>query len=397
MDFKDNILQLAERIKKQKDAIQTEEATKNAFIMPIITALGYDVFNPFEVVPEMDCDLTRKGDKIDYAIKKDGRTILLIECKHCKQNLDLHNTQLSKYYAASNARFGVLTNGIEYRFYADLDKTNIMDEKPFLVVNMLDLSDADIEEMKKFHKSCYNESEILSTAKELQMMIQIKEILAKNFQSPGDEFTRYFVRSLNNGKSTPKLIEEYRPIVRKSILSVIGGMISGRPDTAILVKEEKTRQAPNDGMAVIGDKQDAVITREETDTYNIIRAVLGEQSEISYTSFKGYLLIWTGHEYWWVCRVSLRPYSKRICFVTENRTGYKWIQLQSIEDIRNYSNEIRTAFGIACKQRKQYQLKHKVLSKILCKWKQDSVVSLFLYLDSVFKYKHKLVHNQSPV
>ena len=397
MDFKDNILQLAERIKKQKDAIQTEEATKNAFIMPIITALGYDVFNPFEVVPEMDCDLTRKGDKIDYAIKKDGRTILLIECKHCKQNLDLHNTQLSKYYAASNARFGVLTNGIEYRFYADLDKTNIMDEKPFLVVNMLDLSDADIEEMKKFHKSCYNESEILSTAKELQMMIQIKEILAKNFQSPGDEFTRYFVRSLNNGKSTPKLIEEYRPIVRKSILSVIGGMISGRPDTAILVKEEKTRQAPNDGMAVIGDKQDAVITREETDTYNIIRAVLGEQSEISYTSFKGYLLIWTGHEYWWVCRVSLRPYSKRICFVTENRTGYKWIQLQSIEDIRNYSNEIRTAFGIACKQRKQYQLKHKVLSKILCKWKQDSVVSLFLYLDSVFKNKHKLVHNQAPV
>ncbi|BDC07197.1 type I restriction endonuclease [Phocaeicola vulgatus] len=359
MDFKDNILQLAERIKKQKDAIQTEEATKNAFIMPIITALGYDVFNPFEVVPEMDCDLTRKGDKIDYAIKKDGRTILLIECKHCKQNLDLHNTQLSKYYAASNARFGVLTNGIEYRFYADLDKTNIMDEKPFLVVNMLDLSDADIEEMKKFHKSCYNESEILSTAKELQMMIQIKEILAKNFQSPGDEFTRYFVRSLNNGKSTPKLIEEYRPIVRKSILSVIGGMISGRPATAIQVKEEKPRQAPNDGMAAISDKQDAVITCKETDAYNIIRAVLGEQSEISYTSFKGYLLIWTGHEYWWVCRVSLRPYSKRICFVTENRTGYKWIQLQSIEDIRNYSNEIRTAFEIACKQRKQYQLKHK--------------------------------------
>ena len=60
-----------------------------------------------------------------------------------------------------------------------------------------------------------------------------------------------------------------------------------------------------------------------------------------------------------VCRVSLRPYSKRICFVTENRIGYKWIQLQSIEDIRNYSNEIRTAFEIACKQRKQYQLKHK--------------------------------------
>ncbi|ALJ59373.1 hypothetical protein BcellWH2_02130 [Bacteroides cellulosilyticus] len=39
----------------------------------------------------------------------------------------------------------------------------------------------------------------------------------------------------------------------------------------------------------------------------------------------------------------------------------------------------------------------KTLSKILCKWKQDSVISFFLYLDSAFKYKHKLVHNQSPV
>ena len=37
------------------------------------------------------------------------------------------------------------------------------------------------------------------------------------------------------------------------------------------------------------------------------------------------------------------------------------------------------------------------LSKILCKWKQDSAVSLFLYLNSVFKNKHKLIHNQAPV
>lgn len=193
MDFKDNVLQLAERIKKQKDAIQTEEATKNAFIMPIITALGYDVFNPFEVVPEMDCDLTRKGDKIDYAIKKDGRTILLIECKHCKQNLDLHNTQLSKYYAASNARFGVLTNGIEYRFYADLDKTNIMDEKPFLVVNMLDLSDAYIEELFKNSKTNY-----------ANMMRESEAHFLK--------FLRGDVRLVD---ITPELIEQYAAYLEK--------------------------------------------------------------------------------------------------------------------------------------------------------------------------------------
>ena len=226
MDFKDQLIQLSEKIVKQKDSISTEEATKISFIMPMIAVLGYDVFNPFEVIPEMDCDLTKRGDKIDYAIMKDNTPILLIECKHCKQNLDLHSTQLAKYYAASNARFGVLTNGIEYRFYADLEKQNIMDEKPFLVVNMLDLSDTDAEQLKKFHKSYYNEQEILSSAQELQITIQVKELLNRNFQNPGDEFTRYFVKCINGWKSNAKLIEQYRPIVKKSIAAIINDIIA---------------------------------------------------------------------------------------------------------------------------------------------------------------------------
>lgn len=81
MDFKDSIKQLSERVFKLKENILTEEATKNAFIMPFINALGYDVFNPLEVVPEMTCDIAmKKGEKIDYAIMKDGEPVLLIEC-----------------------------------------------------------------------------------------------------------------------------------------------------------------------------------------------------------------------------------------------------------------------------------------------------------------------------
>ena len=110
MDFKDQIKQLSERISSLKGNILTEEATKNAFIMPFIQTLGYDVFNPMEVVPEMDCDLIKKkGDKLDYAIMQDGEPILLIECKHWEQNLDLHATQLQKYFVASKAKFAVKT------------------------------------------------------------------------------------------------------------------------------------------------------------------------------------------------------------------------------------------------------------------------------------------------
>ena len=153
MDFKDTILQLSEKIAKQKETEAKEEATKTAIILPMIYALGYDVFDPTEVVPEMDCNLIKtKGEKIDYAILKDGEPIMLIECKDSKQNLNLHSTQLQKYFVASKSRFGVLTNGIEWRFYTDIDKQNIMDEKPFLVVNMLDPSNDDIEQLKKLCK-----------------------------------------------------------------------------------------------------------------------------------------------------------------------------------------------------------------------------------------------------
>ena len=221
MDFKDTIQQLSEKIGRQKDNILTEEATKTSFIMPMISTLGYDVFNSFEVVPEMDCDLTKRGDKIDYAIMKDNTPILLMECKHCKQNLDLHN--------------------------ADLEKKNIMDEKPFLVVNMLDLSDSDIEQLKKFHKSYYNEQNILSTAQELQITIQVKELLNKNFQNPGDEFTRYFVKYTGDGKSSQKLIEQYRPIVKKSIASVINDIISDRLNVA-MKNEKKVEEQVTDGV-----------------------------------------------------------------------------------------------------------------------------------------------------
>ena len=138
MDFKDYIKQIGDRVVKLKDQIQTEEATKNAFIMPFLQALGYDVFNPLEVVPEYTTDIgTKKGEKIDYAIFKDGVPTILVECKHWALNLDLYDGQLLRYFHVSKAKFGLLTNGINYRFYSDLVEPNKMDEKPFLEFNKI--------------------------------------------------------------------------------------------------------------------------------------------------------------------------------------------------------------------------------------------------------------------
>lgn len=369
MDFKDSILQLSEKIAKQIDGIATEEATKTSFIMPMIAALGYDVFNPFEVVPEMDCDLTRRSDKIDYAIMKDNTPILLMECKHCKQNLDLHNTQLAKYYAASNARFGVLTNGVEYRFYTDLEKKNIMDEKPFLDINMLDLSDNDIEQLKKFHKSYYNEQNILSTAQELQITIQVKDLINKNIQQPDDEFTRYFVRCLNDGKYSAKLINQYKPIVKKCAASVINDIISDRLNIAM--KNDGNEEAQNsevendmhksgnnveklpDGVVFQDEEKGIITTQEEIDAYNIVRSILREYIDvkrIKYNDYKSYFTInLDGSTWWWICRLSIGKRKKSICFPMDYYKSNEWVTIESIDDIFQYADKIKSGLDVAIK------------------------------------------------
>ena len=372
MDFKDKMMQLSDNIKKQKDRIATEEATKNAFIMPMIAALGYDVFNPFEVVPEMNCDLIKKkGEKIDYAIMKDENPILLIECKHCKQDLHLHDTQLQKYFVASNARFGVLTNGIEYRFYTDLEKVNIMDEKPFLVVNMLELSDTDIEQLKKFHKSYYNENDILGTANELKYTTAIKAILNNEFASPSLDFVRFFARQIyTTGQISQKVIEMFAPLVKRSISGVINDIISDRLNTAMKNDEQVGDVIPSSGSLSASSKEDVdaklpegvvymdketgiVTTQEEMDAYNIVRSILRRSidvSHITYKDYKSYFVVNLDNSQWfWICRISIGARKKQIGIPVDNYKSCDWIQIDTIDDIFKYADKLEESLKMAMK------------------------------------------------
>ncbi len=141
MDFIDKIRELAARVPKQLDYCTTEEATKNALVMPFINALGYNVFNPREVIPEFTADFgTKKGEKVDYAVCQDSQPVMLFECKSSGTDLNkVHASQLYRYFSVvPQARFGVLTNGVEYRFFSDLESPNRMDDKPFFTFNILD-------------------------------------------------------------------------------------------------------------------------------------------------------------------------------------------------------------------------------------------------------------------
>lgn len=177
MDFIERIDVLSKRIPQIAASLQTEEATKNALIMPFLhTVLGYDVFNPNEVIPEFTADIaTKKGEKVDYALVKDGEVQILIECKKYGEKLSIkHAGQLFRYFSVTNSRLAILTNGTEYQFFTDLDAPNKMDEKPFLTLDLLNIDEHLVPELKKLTKSSFDVESIVSAAGELKYLNQIK-------------------------------------------------------------------------------------------------------------------------------------------------------------------------------------------------------------------------------
>lgn len=231
MDFIDQLRVLASRISVTKDMIQTEEATKNSMVMPFIQILGYNPFDPLEVTPELIADIgTKKGEKVDYAILRDGKPIMLFECKKAGGDLSInHAGQLFRYFHVTAARFGVLTNGLVYKFFTDLEHQNKMDEKPFFEFNILDFRDRDVEELKKFAKAAFDLDTILTTANELKYTRAIQNKLSEWIENPPEEVVRLLATDLiGNKKFTAAIREQFTPIARRAFEQLIGERINAR-------------------------------------------------------------------------------------------------------------------------------------------------------------------------
>lgn len=291
MDFIDRINELAGRIPNQLEHISTEEATKSAMIMPFIAALGYDVFNPTEVTPELTADVgVKKGEKVDYAILQDGKPILLFECKWHGYNLDkAHASQLFRYFSVTNARFAVLTNGIIYRFYTDLEAPNKMDSRHFFEFNMLDFTERQVEELKKFTKSSYNLENILSTASDLKYTRAIKDIIAEEVREPSDNFIKMIVSQVYSGRFTKNVKDEFSGIVKKAFQQYINERINQRLESA-LVGEQSSKPVENTENAVIVSDEEVIeevigapiveTTDEEIEGYYIVKSILREKVDV---------------------------------------------------------------------------------------------------------------------
>lgn len=281
MDLQDSLMQMSARIPSQLDHVKTEEATKNALIMPFINALGYNVFDPTEVVPEFVADVgVKKGEKVDYVIFHQGSPAILIECKAAGSKLSLKNaSQLYRYFSVTEARFAVLTNGLDYQIYTDVEAANKMDSKPFFEFNMLTLDARIVAEIKKFAKTQFNVDEILSNASELKYLKQIRKELDAEIASPSDDLVKLLTARVYEGRITEAIRDQFSSLVKTALADLIKDRINARLQSALegtsaaIPSAESTSDEPEDDANDDGIET----TPEEIEGFHIVRAILAKK------------------------------------------------------------------------------------------------------------------------
>ena len=340
MGFNENLLQLSERVLSIRPNILTEEATKMAMVIPFFQLLGYDVFNPLEFCPEYTADVgIKKGEKVDYAIIINGNPVILIECKSCTETLDKHSSQLFRYFGTSTAKFGILTNGLVYRFYTDLDEANKMDLTPFLEIDLENLKDSLIPSLKKFCKEEFDTERIFSTASELKYTNLIKDLLKTELDSPSDDFTKLILSVIYDGQKNQKVIEKFKPIVKKSFNSFINELLNQKISSALNTENEKndeSNQVEEVNNSEEPEPSKIITTQEEIQAFFIVRGLLVGTvaiEDVVYRDTESYFgILYKNNSRKPICRLMLDGKRMQILIPDENKK-FERIYLDSINDI----------------------------------------------------------------
>lgn len=326
MAFKDELQKLSVQVKERMIHISNEEMTKQALIIPFVQMLGFDVFNPIEVRPEYSADFgKKKGEKVDYALFKDNEPIIFIEAKAVNENLNNHDAQLSRYFnSATEVKLAILTNGVEYRFFTDLNANNVMDDTPFLKINLLNLKDSDIENLNNLRKENFDKESLINYAEELVYTSTLNDTLRNLFSNPSDEFIRFIVKDFSETRITSSVIERFRPLVKKAISNAVLEIVSKGlyQQEASATKQEEVSVAEVVAEEIVenefeeSNKKGVVTTEDELKGFEIVKGILEKNnrdiSEVNYRDTTNYFSVYLKNTTKWIIRFNLDAGKKNV-------------------------------------------------------------------------------------
>jgi hypothetical protein len=334
MVFSDDIAKVSEQVRKRAEFVTGEEATKMSLIIPFFSALGYDVSEPSEVIPEFIADFAIKKsgqlEKVDYAIAINGAVVMIIEAKARDKKPEAHDGQLKRYFnGLLTTRVAIVTNGLEYRFFTDLRHENVMDDEPFFSFNILNYDQKQLENLKFFHRDNFDSAIIKRHAEEMVYLKGMTHLVDNLLRSPSDEFIRFLVTQLGTiapnyaveGRVTNRVLDKFRPIVKKSIQSSLVDLmtqsisremeqVSPEPQ-AIEIEEIQEEQELITGKGV-------ETTVEELEAFEKVKSIATRSKnynlEVQYKDVTSYFGVNVGRITWWFLRFYLSP--KKKSFIT---------------------------------------------------------------------------------
>ncbi|MBX9815054.1 MAG: hypothetical protein A4S12_09300 [Proteobacteria bacterium SG_bin5] len=274
MDLATRLAELEKRTAQHRELLLTEEAAKTALVMPFLQALGYDVFNPAEVIPEFSADVgTKRGEKVDYALCLDGRLAMLVECKPASVELDLnHAGQLYRYFSVTEARVAILTNGVVYKFYSDINQPNKMDDRPFYTFSIDAIRRSDPATLELFTRHAFDIDRIVEEAERLKLQSLLREELRKEFAQPSEEFVKLMAGKLHQGKLTAAVKDRFQAHLVASIAELVRDLVNERLTSALAASNPPPVPVPG-APAADADEEAIVTTEDEIAGYRIVQAI----------------------------------------------------------------------------------------------------------------------------
>lgn len=340
MSIEQKLAALSERVRSHSSSMITEEAVKTAVVLPFLHALGYDVFDPAEVVPEFTADAVgKKGEKVDYAIRLDGAVRILIECKPITTNLEkVHLAQLFRYFTVTPAKFAILTNGRTFHFHTDLDEANKLDVLPFLTFDLSDIQPHLLAELRKFEKASFDVEGILATAERLKYTSALKSVLSRLIDEPTEEFVRLVSHGLYEGRFTATIRDQLTPLVRSAFREVIRDSVANRLSSALAVTAE-----PIDPVEADAESEEIVTTDEEREGYMIVKAIVRDTikpSRIAIRDARSYCAVLVDNNNRKpLTRLHFNRPSKYISLFDGDRE--ERVSIESLDHIYDYTDRLR--------------------------------------------------------
>ena len=351
MDFIDDLRNFSSQVLKRKDIVSTEEATKNSLVLPFFQMMGYDIFNPREFVPEFTADVgTKKHEKVDYAIVIDDSPVILIECKKYGEKLDKHSAQLFRYFGTTSAKFAILTDGVIYKFYTDLNEQNKMDLEPFLVFNVLDIHEHLVSELRRFAKPSLDIDAAYIAAVELKHANKIREVLDGLRIEPSENFVKYIMDEISAGKKTTNAIDMFRPIVKRAFNQYLQDNIRETLKKAMNsnVDAEATAEvAPKvaqEAAATLVEEDPNALTIDEIEAFAIVKSILRDICDINRLAHRNAVkyvsILLDDNKNKRVCRFWFKSKNIHITIPDENKKPVKY-DISTLNDIYSYADLLR--------------------------------------------------------